>query len=78
MYPSYFSLLLTGQMPFETTYGISIRRIPELARRARAQMIPNLALFGRPIEQKTVAVECINRVVLNRVEYNVLFGPVGY
>jgi hypothetical protein len=28
-YPSYFSLLRTGAMPFETAYGISIRRFPE-------------------------------------------------
>ena len=28
IYPSYFSLLRTGSMPFDTIYGISIRKVP--------------------------------------------------
>jgi hypothetical protein len=78
VYPSYFSLLRTGGMPFETTYGISHRRIPELANREKAKTIRNLALFGRPVEQRAVTVRCINRLILNRVEYGIQFGPVGY
>jgi hypothetical protein len=31
IYPSYFSLLRTGGMPFETDYGISLRRFPQAA-----------------------------------------------
>jgi hypothetical protein len=76
-YPSYFSLLRTGAMPFETAYGISHRRLPQLKNRERAKIIPNLALFGRPIETGLVTVTCINTVVLNRVEYGFQFGPVG-
>jgi len=78
VYPSYFSLLRTGAMPFETAYGISHRLLPELKDRERAKIIPNLAIFGRPIENGLVGVECINRVVLSRVEYGFQFGPVGY
>lgn len=78
IYPSYFSLVRTGGMPFDTIYGISIRRFPQLAQLAKAQSVPNLALFGRPIEQNVVVVKCINKVVLSRVEYDLLFGPIGY
>jgi hypothetical protein len=78
IYPSYFSLLRTGAIPFETTYGISHRRVARLAPFEKAKMIPNLALFGRPIEVGAVSVRCINKVILNRVEYGVHFGPVGY
>jgi hypothetical protein len=77
VYPSYFSLLRTGGMPFETTYGISHRRVPQLRDREKSKIILNLALFGRPIKQGHVSVRCINKVILNRVEYDVYFGPVG-
>jgi RES domain len=75
IYPSYFSLIRTGARPFETIYGISIRQLPELAAHSKTHMIPNVGLFGRPIEQGNVAVKCINRLILERVEYNLLFGP---
>jgi hypothetical protein len=78
VYPSYFSLLRTGGMPFETVYGISHRRIAQLADREKSKTIPNLALFGRPIEQGHVGVRCINKLILRRVEYDTHFGPVGY
>lgn len=77
MYPSYFSLLRTGDMPFETVYGLSARRIPSLQRYEQAKAVPNLAIFGRPIEAKKVEVCCINRLILHQVEYRVHFGPVG-
>jgi hypothetical protein len=78
IYPSYFSLLRTGGMPFETSFGISHRRIPQLAQREKSKMIRNLALFDRPIEAGLVGVRCIDKLILNRVEYGIHFGPVGY
>jgi len=78
IYPSYFSLLRTGHMPFETAYGISLRRFPHLADRERSKNIPNLALFGRPIELGILQVRSIDRLVVNQVEYRFHFGPVGY
>ena len=78
VYPSYFSLLRTGHMPFETTYGISHRRFSTQSEQEKAKIIPNLDLFGRPIEQGHVEVRCINKLILNRVEYDVHFGPVGH
>lgn len=78
VYPSYFSLLRTGAMPFETAYGISHRRFKQLKGREQTKTIPNLALFGRPIQDGKVNVRSINRLILRRVEYSVGFGPVGY
>jgi hypothetical protein len=77
VYPSYFSLLRTGGMPFETTLGMSLRRISMATTFEKAKIIGNLALFGRPIEQGIVRVRCINRLILSRVSYSFLFGPVG-
>jgi RES domain len=77
VYPSYFSLLRTGGTPFETSYGISHRTVPHLANREKAKIIRNLAIFGRPIEQNTVVVRCINRLIMTRVAYDIQFGPVG-
>ena len=77
LYPSYFSLLRTGGVPFETTYGLSHRRFAQLSDYEKAKVVPNVALFGRPIEEGKVNVRCINRVVMRRVEYDLSFGPVG-
>jgi hypothetical protein len=78
IYPSYFSLVKTGARPLETVYGISIRKVPSEKNYAKSQVIQNIALFGRPIKNEDVSVKCINRLVLNTVNYNVQFGPVEY
>jgi RES domain len=76
IYPSYFTLLRTGATPFETTFGISHRRFPGFREHARKNTISNLALFGRPVADGLVTVQCINRATLNKVEYKVHFGPL--
>ena len=76
MYPSYFSLLQTGAMPFETVFGLSLRQFPQLVKREEAKIVPNVGLFGRPIQDGTVAVKCINRLILHRVQYGFHYGPV--
>ncbi len=76
VYPSYFTLLRTGATPFETTFGISHRRFPGFREHARKNTISNLALFGRPIADGSVTAQCINRVILNKVEYKLHFGPL--
>jgi len=78
IYPSYFSLLKTGATPLETIYDISIRRVPSLKKHAKSHIIPNLALFGRPIEEGLVKVRCLNRLVIRKVEYDLQFGPLPY
>ena len=77
VFPSYFSLLRLGHMPFETVYGISHRRIAQLQEREQSKTIPNLALFGRPVATKDVEVTCIDRVIIERVGYEYHFGPAG-
>ena len=74
-YPSYYSLLRIGAMPFETVYGISVRKLPGAKAREKWKTIPNIALFGRPVEEGKVCVACINRLVLRRVSYQLEFGP---
>lgn len=76
-FPSYFSLLRTGSYPFETTYGIAHRRVPSLREQEMAKIVPNIALFRRPIQDGRVRVKCINRVLLGVVRYGAQLGPVG-
>ena len=76
VYPSYFSLLRIGEMPYQTALGISHRRISELSNFERAKSIPNYVLFGRPIELGSVIVLSINKLVISKVEYEYHFGPV--
>ena len=78
IYPSYFSLLRIGALPFETTYGISHRRIPAVQKHEQSKAIPNIAIFGYPIKEGKISVQCINRLILNRVEYGFHFGPLGF
>lgn len=77
IYPSYYSLLRTGTMPFETAYGISLRSFPKMKKYEEAKVIKNLAIFGRPIKERKVSVKCINRLHVSRVKYDFHFGPVG-
>lgn len=79
IYPSFFSLIRTGSHPFETAYGLSLRRFhPEQKQYVEETTIRNLALFGRPMESGLVKVECINRLILTHVGYRGHFGPVEY
>ena len=76
IYPSYFSLLQTGAIPFETVLGMSTRTIAKLTQREKAKTIRNLGLFGRPIENNKVDVLSINRIILRKVIHQYHFGPV--
>jgi hypothetical protein len=76
LYPSYFSQVRSGKMPFETTYGISLRRFPQGAEYSKWGLFPNIALFGYPVEATVVKLTCINRVILSRVKYTLSYGPV--
>ena len=79
IYPSFFSLIRTGGHPFETSYGLSLRRFhPERDKYVEAYTIQNLALFGHPLQKGLVRAECINRLILTQVGYKGHFGPVTY
>jgi hypothetical protein len=77
IYPSYFSLLRLGIMPFRTTLGLSHRLVPELQAQEESFTVPNLAVFGRPLASRVVRVSCVNRIILRRVGYDYHFGPVA-
>ena len=75
IYPSYYSLIRLGVRPFETVYGITVRRLNTAY--AQTQTIENLAVFGRPIAAGLLKISCIDRLILNRIRYHLQFGPVG-
>lgn len=75
MYPSYFSLLRTGTMPLLTTYGLLHRRIPQLQDAEQSKLVPNLGIFGRPLAEGLLSLQCINKLILSRVVYDYHFGP---
>jgi hypothetical protein len=76
IYPSFFSLLRTGGYQLDTVYGISARTIPQLVESEREKIVPNLAVFGRPIEAGKIEVKNINRLMLNLVRYQLILGPL--
>ncbi|TKG32213.1 RES domain-containing protein [Vibrio tasmaniensis] len=79
IYPSFFSLIRTGGHPFDTVYGLSLRRHhPERQQYADTQTIENLGLFGSPLQSNFVEVVSINRLVITHVAYQGHFGPVEY
>jgi hypothetical protein len=75
LYPSYFSQVRSGAMPFETVYGISIRRFPNAAKYATSGIFSNVALFGRPVKEGSLEVTCVDRLVIHKVHYDFRFGP---
>ncbi len=79
IYPSFFSLIRTGGHPFETAYGLSLRRFhPKAEEYAQAFTISNFAIFGRPLESSLIRVKCINRLIITQIGYRGHFGPVSY
>lgn len=78
IYPSYFSLLRLGVMPFETAFGLAKRGLLQFKTVEEAKGVQNLALFGRPIAEHIVRVTSINRLVLKRVHYEFHFGPASF
>lgn len=75
LFPSYFSLLRTGAPFLETAYGLSTRVFPGSASHEAGKVVPNIALFGRPIADGRVDVRCINRLYLRQAAYDLGFGP---
>ena len=75
IYPSFFSLVRTGKIPFPTVYGISTRKIPQYKEFEKSSTIRNLALFGNPVKEKKIKIKNINKLGLNRIIYDYQFGP---
>lgn len=79
VYPSFFSLIRAGGHPFETSYGLSLRRYhPEREKYANAFTVKNFALFGHPLQSGLVKVKSINRLIITQVGYQGHFGPIEY
>lgn len=74
IYPSYFSMVRLGFTPFDTNYGLSLRRYVDGY--GKAETIENLGLFGRPVEAGLIEVKCTNRLLLTKIKYEKGFGPV--
>ena len=77
VYPSFFSMLRNGVQPLESHFGLSNRSIPALRSMEAAKMVPNLAIFGHPIQVGMLTVTSINRVILRQASYSIHFGPAG-
>lgn len=75
LFPSYFSQLRTGAPFLETVFGLTTRAFPDAEGREASKVVPNIAIFGRPIADGRVRVACINRVYLRQVAYDIGFGP---
>ncbi len=75
IFPSYFTYLRRGNMPFQTVYGMSHRRIPQFRAYEQSRPVQNLAIFGRPIRDGVLSVKSIDKVILRRVSYDYHFGP---
>lgn len=77
IYPSYYTELQSGVEKFGgTSFGLPHRWLPQFKSLLQRQTYPNVAIFGRPISEGKIQVKCINRIYLNRVEYDYGFGPV--
>lgn len=77
IYPSFFSDVRTGNRPLETILGVTIRKFEQYKQHVQLSIIPNLGIFGRPVKEGLINVTCINRLVLNRIKYEMHFGPVN-
>lgn len=77
IYPSYYTQLQSGLDGFGgTSYGLPHRWLPQFKDLLQKQIYPNIAIFGHPISDGKIRVKCINRIYLNRIEYDYGFGPV--
>jgi len=77
IYPSYFSYIRNGVMPFQAgLYGISNRQFKEFRSFQEDIITQNLAIFGRPIKEEKIEVQSINKLLLEKIEYQYIFGPI--
>lgn len=75
IFPSFFTQARLGRLPFPSVYQSLDNKIDEFKKIEISGKIPNIAIFGKPIEDKKVEVLSINKLILNRVVYDYFFGP---
>ena len=49
---------------------------PSYFSRVKTERIPNIALFGSPIEDGKIQIKNIDRIRIDKVDYNYTFGPL--
>jgi hypothetical protein len=75
IYPSYFSDIRIGTMPFQTANGLPVRRFPSQREYKKFNNVQNIALFGRPISKNIITVKSINKLFINTIVHGFSFGP---
>jgi hypothetical protein len=68
IYPSFFSSVRTGSS------GDFVSKFKESSENI-SYIIPNIALFGFPVKEEKIIVQNINKLILDKVEYTISFGP---
>lgn len=76
IYPSYFSMLKTGNIPFETIIGISNRRFNDFKAYEANKIVQSIALFGYPLRDNKLDVISTNKLLLNQVKYDFTMAPI--
>ncbi len=76
IYPSYFSMLKTGNIPFETVIGMSNRRIDNLKNYEANKIARSIALFGYPLRDNKLNMISMNKLLLNQVKYDFTMAPI--
>jgi len=76
IYPSYFSMLKTGNLPFETVIGMSNRRFDSLKDYEAKKIVRSIALFGYPLRDNKLHVISMNKLHLNQVKYDFTMAPI--
>lgn len=49
---------------------------PSFFSKIKSDSIPNIALFDYPLKNKKVEIECINKIIIDKIQYDYKFGPV--
>jgi len=76
IYPSYFSMLKTGNIPFETVIGLSNRRLKDLKDYEAKKIVKSIALFGYPLRDNKLDVISMNKLLLKQVTYDFTMAPI--
>ncbi|MBI2416437.1 MAG: RES family NAD+ phosphorylase [Ignavibacteriales bacterium] len=77
IYPSYFSLVKAGSETYQPYLEKSLKQITSLEK-DNNRLMPNIAIFGCPIKSNKLFVDSINRIMMNKIMYDLTFGPVIY
>jgi len=72
--PQHDECQIIGERAFE--HGISAVQFPSFFSQVLDNQHANIAIFGRPIREKKARIHSLNRIKLERVRYEYVFGPI--